>query len=221
MMDEDSPVVSAVETLSDFQPSPQNQERVVDYPDQQQEFNDPVIGAAEEITVVSSKVIPGKSSSSAKLSSGNNGQVVKLPPISDSGKYRNMKAAMNAPGGSAKISASKAHNGSNNSSVSTQVTVASNQSKSHGSTVPRNTFPSDSSSPTKSRQPSINRSSLSNSSGASQLTSSTGPLSEMKVASMKMQMAQKKVVPKSVSVSSGHPIGGSYRYKVSYFIKLF
>lgn len=161
-----------------------------------------------EIIAKQSKAVPGKSFSSAKVSSSETGQVVKLPPISDSAKYRNVKAAMNAPGGSSKIN--KFNGGSGNSSVSTQLTVASNQSKS-GSTVPRNTFPSDSpvAAVGKGRQPSISRSSISSNTGSS----TTGPLPEMKVASMRIQPAQKKV-PKAMSVSAGHPIGGSYRYKV-------
>lgn len=160
-----------------------------------------------EVIAKQSKAVPGKSFSSSKVSSSESGQVVKLPPISDSAKYRNVKAAMNAPGGSSKLT--KFNGSSGNSSVSTQLTVASNQSKSSGSTVPRNTFPSDSPAAGKGRQPSISRSSLSSNAGSS----ATGPLPEMKVASMKIQAAQKKV-PKAMSVSAGHPLGGNYRYKV-------
>lgn len=137
------------------------------------------------------------------------GQVVKLPPISVSSKLRNSKGIL-APGVLATRLSSKT---TSNSTATTQLTVYSSQNnKSSGSTISRNTFPSDCS-PTvtnqsivKARQLSINRSSIS---------SATGPLPEMKVASIKMQMTNKKTVPKSVSVST---LGNNYRYKVLYLI---
>jgi hypothetical protein len=206
-MEDESPSAVLLETVDVPSLESSIRESEIDVIEDQVVVNDTI--DTLEIIAKQSKAIPGKSFSSAKVSSTETGQVVKLPPISDSAKYRNVKAAMNAPGGSSKLN--KLNGSSANSSVSTQLTVASNQSKS-GSTVPRNTFPSDSPAAVgKSRQPSISRSSISSNAGSS----TTGPLPEMKVASMRIQPAQKKV-PKAMSVSSGHPIGGSYRYKVNY-----
>lgn len=134
--------------------------------------------------------------------------MAKLPPISISTKLRNAKGILASGNLSTKLS-SKAVN---NSTASTQVTVNSNQNnKSSGSAVSRNTFPSDSSPAVtnhnvvvRPRQLSINRS------------SATGPLPEMKVASIKLQVTHKKTVPKSVSAST---LGNSYRYKVLYSMK--
>lgn len=188
--------------------------------------------ASSSSTISMKMAMSEKSASASKLApSPSSGQVVKLPPIAgESAKLRSGGKGVLAPGQSAKLTNSskftKSSNNaaeSGNSSISTQVTIMSEQSSNNksGSTIPRNTFPSDSPvHPTaaKTRQPSVSRTSISsNTTNNSSLSSATGPLPEMKVASMKMQMAQKKVVPKSVSSTGGgvHLAVGNYRYKVN------
>lgn len=163
-----------------------------------------------------SKLAPAKTSTSNQKS----GQVVNLPPIADGGKSKSSKGVLLPNNGSTKLMSKTSTNNNNpnnqsSATATTQATLYSNQQqKSSNSSISRSTFPSDASPPVgnaamvvKSRQASISRSSMSSTN-----SSNTGPLPEMRVASMKMQMVQKKVPPKSVSVVS---LGNNYRYKVT------